>query len=33
MSNFADNIVNQRFRVVYDQLKEEGKIKNMKEMN
>lgn len=28
MSNFTDNIVNQRFRLVYEQLKEEGKIKS-----
>jgi hypothetical protein len=28
MSNFIDNTVNQRFRLVYDQLKEEGKIKS-----
>ncbi len=28
MSNFIDNIVNQRFRLVYDALKEQGKIKS-----
>ena len=28
MSNFIDNIVNKRFRLVYNQLKEEGKIKS-----
>lgn len=28
MSNFIDNIVNQRFRLVYEQLKESGKIKS-----
>jgi hypothetical protein len=28
MSNFIDNVVNKRFRLVYDQLKEEGKIKS-----
>ena len=28
MSNFKDNIVNIQFRAVYNQLKEEGKIKS-----
>ena len=28
MSNFSDNIVNQRFRLVYDELKEQGRIKS-----
>lgn len=28
MSNFIDNIVNQRFRLVYDALKEQGSIKS-----
>lgn len=28
MSNFSDNIVNQRFKLVYDELKEQGRIKS-----
>lgn len=28
MSNFSDNIVNQRFKLVYDALKEQGRIKS-----